>query len=754
MSTATRRKAPLMYHRRLWLIAICLGVVMVVLILQAVRLTLLQGAEHRAVATARLHEQQWLPTWRGSILDRNGLVLARDEPRWEVAVSWDAITGQWAEDRATRAARTAMGRKIWSMASPEQRAAAIEVKRRPWDDTLAAMWSRIASAANLNPDDMDARLNAIRARVQRMAAVVWEQQRRRHEARFGHGEGPDFIPRPIREQMDVHVIVPDLIETQAIELETFAAEHEDLLDLRYARHRVHPFDHDPIDVDMSTMPKPIRSNEVKQIVVPRVASTILGDIRDEVWQEDVARRPFHHPESGEIDRGGYRQNDIVGTRGIEQAWEDTLRGEVGLVVRDRDIGETHRDEPVGGQDVQLTIDVRVQAKIEAMLDPGVGLTRTQPWHQNTAMPGGTVLPASVVVIDIETGEIIAMASTPTAADMADMTTAQFESLQPWLIRPAQISAPPGSIIKPLVLAAAVGEGVLRLDEHIECTGHHFENQPHIARCWIYRPRFGMATHGDLGAVEALARSCNSWFYELGDRLGLARLSEWLGSMGVGEQVDIGLTPPWSDTPVEASGSRPDAGSIEALERRGEETFESVMMAIGQGRTTWTPLQAANAYAILAREGRRVPPTLVRGYQSAGVQQGRPLSRQLVETIITGLEDVIGQPYGTGNHLSLPSGREPIFRVEGARIAAKTGTAQAPPWQRDVDGDGTIEQGERVTGLEHSWVAGLVGNEDGPWRYAFAVLVEYGGSGGRVAGPIADQVIRILQDEGYVSGGGS
>jgi cell division protein FtsI/penicillin-binding protein 2 len=116
--------------------------------------------------------------------------------------------------------------------------------------------------------------------------------------------------------------------------------------------------------------------------------------------------------------------------------------------------------------------------------------------------------------------------------------------------------------------------------------------------------------------------------------------------------------------------------------------------------------------------------------------------------------VIGQPYGTGNHLSLPSGREPIFRVEGARIAAKTGTAQAPPWRRDVDGDGTIEQGERVTGLEHSWVAGLVGNEDGPWRYAFAVLVEYGGSGGRVAGPIADQVIRILQDEGYVSGGGS
>ena len=744
-----------MYHRRLWLLAICLGAVMLVLVLQTARLTLVQGASHRAVATARLHEQQWLPTWRGSILDRNGRILARDEPRWEAAVSWDAITGQWAEDHATRAARKAMGRKAWSMASPEQRSALIETKRGPWDDTLEAMWSTIATAANLSVDEMGERLNAIRSRVQHMAAVVWEQQRRRHEARFGDGEGPDFVPRPIREQMDVHVIVPDLTEAQAVGLEAFAADHDDVLDLRYARRRIHPFDDERIDVDMSTMPMPIRSNKVKQIVVPRVASTILGDLRNEVWQEDVKRRPFLNPESGEVDRGGYLQDDVVGSRGIEQAWEDTLRGEVGLVVRDRDIGQTHRDEPVGGQDVQLTIDARVQAKLEAVLDPSVGLTQVQSWHENTdELPLGTVLPASVVVLDIETGEIIAMASTPAAADMGDMTAAEFESLQPWLIRPAQIAAPPGSIIKPLVLAAAVGEGVVGLDEQIECTGHHFDNQPEIARCWIYRPRYGMATHGDLGAVEAIARSCNSWFYELGDRLGLARLSEWLGSMGLGETVDIGLTPPWFDAPVEASGSRPDTATVEVLQRRGEEIFESVMMGIGQGRTTWTPLQAANAYATLAREGRRVPPTVVRGYRSANVQQGRPMSPRLVNTIIAGLEDVIGQPYGTGHHLLLESGREPIFRVKGARIAAKTGTAQAPPWRRDLDGDGAIEKGERVTGLEHSWVVGLVGNEDGPWRYAFAVLVEYGGSGGRVAGPIADQVIRVLQDESYVSGGDS
>ncbi|MDP6479310.1 MAG: penicillin-binding transpeptidase domain-containing protein [Phycisphaerales bacterium] len=751
MSTATRRKAPVMYHRRLWLLAACLGIVLVVLIVQAVRLTLVQGATHRAIAVSRLLEQHWLPTWRGSILDRKGRVLAQDEPRWEVAVSWDAITGQWAEDRAIRAARNAMGRDAWSMASPERRSGAIEAERRRWDEVLDALWTAIASAADLDRDEMDIRLNDIRSRVQRMAAVVWDAQRRRHEARFGSGEGPDFVPRPIREQADVHVIVPDLREAQAAELDAFAAEYDDLLDLRYARHRTHPYERQIVEVDMSTMPGPLRSDTVQPIMIPRVADVLLGDIRDTVWEEDVARRPFRDPDTREIDRGGYRQSDAVGSRGIEQAWEDTLRGEVGMVVRERDIGETAREEPVGGGDVQLTIDADVQARLEAVLDPDIGLTRVQVWHRNAALPDETVLPASVVVLDIATGEIIAMASSPW--QLGDMTEGEVQSLQPWLIRPAQVTAPPGSIIKPMILVAAVSEGVIDVDQQIECTGHHFENQPNIARCWIYRPKYGMATHGILGPVEALARSCNSWFYELGDRLGLARLGDWLGSMGLGERLDIGLSAAWAE-PLEASGSRPGGGDIDALQRQGEDTFESVMMAIGQGRTTWTPLHAANAYATLARAGRRVPPTLVRGYQPAEILQGRPLSPQLVETAITGLEDVVKQSYGTGNHLSLDSGREPIFRVQGVRIAAKTGTAQAPPWRRDVDGDGEIVSGERTTELEHSWVVGLLGDEGGPWRYAFAVLVEYGGSGGRVAGPIADQTIRAMQAEGYLSGGDS
>jgi penicillin-binding protein 2 len=125
----------------------------------------------------------------------------------------------------------------------------------------------------------------------------------------------------------------------------------------------------------------------------------------------------------------------------------------------------------------------------------------------------------------------------------------------------------------------------------------------------------------------------------------------------------------------------------------------------------------------------------------------------VALTLRGLEDVVSQSYGTANHLRLPSGREPIFRLEGVRIAAKTGTAQAPPWRRDANGDGVLADGERTSGLDHAWVVALVGADGGAdggvYRYAIAVLVEYGGSGGRVAGPIADQVVRAVQDTGLL-----
>jgi len=751
MPTATRRKAPAQYHRRLGLLAVAVAVIVIGLLVQAVRLTLVQGDRHLQVAQSRLQSTQWLPTWRGALLDRNGRVLAQDEPRLEAAVAFDAVTGQWAEDRAAASARTEMGREAWAMASPEVRAAAIAARRPAEDVALAALWTAISRATDQPSEAIATQLNEIRGRVQRMSAVVWDQQRRRHEARFGEGSLRSFKPRPIREQVGTHVIAEDLTDTQAARLEPIAAAHPELLELRYARHRTHPWRDFELELDRSTWPGPLRQDAMQQVRVHDPAASLLGTVRDDVWEEDLERRPFELGD-GQVDRGGYRDVDVVGASGLERSFEDTLRGDVGLVVRDRDAGETQRDPPVGGGDVVLTIDVLLQARLEAVLDPAVGLTVSQPWHGGDLLSAGTELPASAVVLEVATGEILAMAGTPGPGALARLSDADAAALQPWLIRAAQVSAPPGSIVKPLVLAAAMGAGIIEADTVLTCRGHHFEDHPGMARCWVYRPRYGMATHGSLGAVEALARSCNCWFYELGERLGLEALSEWLASFGLGAPLDIGLTPPWEDALVEVAGARPDREIIEALRRRGEDTFEAVMLGIGQGRTAWTPLHAADAYATLARAGKRIAPTLVRGRKHTSPPPAIPIPREAVNVAIAGLRDVVEQPYGTGHHLTWPEGREPVFRTEGVAIAAKTGTAQAPPWRRDVDGDGVIAEGESVSGLEHAWVVALLGDQGDVWKYAIAVLVEYGGSGGRAAGPIADQVVRALQDTGYLAGG--
>ena len=111
--------------------------------------------------------------------------------------------------------------------------------------------------------------------------------------------------------------------------------------------------------------------------------------------------------------------------------------------------------------------------------------------------------------------------------------------------------------------------------------------------------------------------------------------------------------------------------------------------------------------------------------------------------------------GTGHHFTYETGeREDIFNADGVVIWGKTGTAQAPPLRmEDTNGDGEIDRDDDgITGLDHAWFVGLVGPADteAP-MFAISVLVEYGGSGGRVAGPIANQVIRALQHEGYLPG---
>jgi penicillin-binding protein 2 len=757
-----------MFHRRLTLLWVAAAMVTLLLIVQMAKLAVAQGPQRRAAAQRRLSLVTVLPTTRGRILDRHGRVLAVDRPSYDVAVGYDMITGTWALRKAAARAR-ADHRAAWPAMSPQQREEAVAGHLPLFQGQIEQIWEAVIAHGGIDRAELERRLDAIKKQVQTTAAVVWDRQLRQ-EIRFGRA-GPDgsaFRPRPIREQRDTHVILPRVPNEVAFAFRRLAEElPESGLQVQDAHRRDYPWTTADVTLDRSTLPRPIRTVQPITISTEGVADHMLGSMRDEVWAEDVQRRPFTDPASGRIDLGGYRIGDSVGSRGLERTFENHLRGRRGIRSKRLDSGEVQRTPHEPGNDLHLTLDIALQARVQAVLSPQLGLTRVQQWHAGwssdgtprvTALPLGTPLNSAAVVLEVETGEILAMVSMPTMAMGRARPEACRDDDNPLVNRPVEAVYPPGSIVKPLVLAAAVSEGVHGLAEPIECTGHYLPERRDVARCWVYRePRF--ATHGTLEAEEAIARSCNIYFYTLGERLGMARLAAWLGRFGVGRPLDIGLLydarlP--DGTAVlrgENGGSVPSEQDISRLALSGELRFASIILGTGQGPVTWTPIHAANAYAMLARRGTLCDPTLirVRGERLVPPRQELSLNEGLVAAILEGLRTSVAEPHGTGHHISYPDGtREPIINAGGVTVWAKTGTAQAPPAAVDLDCDGQDEI--QLEDPSHAWFVGLVGAGDEGTarpRYAIAVVVEYGGSGGRTAGPIASEIIRALKAEGYL-----
>lgn len=747
--TKMHKYIPSMFHRRLLLLLALCAVIFVALTVQAYRLTVLEGAERRSIAEARLERHIFLPTYRGRILDRHGRVLAQDRASYDVAVEYDVIIGAWPRAKAVAQARRELGRSTWLSMSPEQREAAIRERQGQWEAQCEQLWFEIRRLGNLTHEELQKRLDAIKADVLAKASASWERQWRAENKKFGIAES-EFKYQPIREQTQPHVVLPRVSNEVAFAFMRLAERWPDMLEVQDSRRREYPWLTAEVPLSRASLPRSIRSNETQIVPVFGVADHILGGMRDEIWAEDVQRRPFVDPATREVvDLGGYRPGDAAGSRGVERVFEDVLRGLRGQVRERKDTGEQVRIEPQPGRDLQLTLDIALQARVQAILSPEYGLTKVQPWQNNTALPVGTPLNAAAVVLEVETGEILAMVTMPTMAMGEVMTEEQRKANQPVVNRASEGVYPPGSILKPLTLAAAVTEGVHDLNASINCTGHYFENNPNVARCWIYRSRFGMRSHGPLKAEEALARSCNIFFYTMGDRLGMKRQVDWLRRFGLGQLLHAGLLQRDKDGTIiwqgESAGQVPSDELIEERRRKGQLKFSEVIMGIGQGEITWTPLQAANAYATLARGGIVRDATLVMNESLLNRPrrcEDFPLSKRLVDAVLEGLRQSVGEEYGTGHHINYEPGtpRDIIIDAQDVTVWAKTGTAQAYKLP-----------GSDVS-VDHAWFVGLVGPK-GAKRptQAIAVLVEKGGSGGRTAGPIANQIIRALQAEGYLPG---
>lgn len=784
-----------MFRRRLTLL---LGLVLVACAamgVQLARLTVVEHGTHVADAERRLYAERWMPTVRGRILDRHGRVLAQDRPSYEAAVDYRVLSGAWADERASSFARRAH-RDAWPLLDAQARERLVERYRQVYDAHVSAMWTRLASISAADAPELESRRARILARVDRMAGTITDARRRqaiREQAARGRQFTPELLAQideraagEIAEQRRPHAVLPDLddatafllmrlaeqsvplfawLDDPSIDRDTALAEQAPLLPglvVRRSSDREYPFDRVTVEIDRSTYPGPLKHQGHESVTVEGVAAHVLGwmgrcaiDIdaasRREALSTDNdlhARATVRTLDGRTRDRGQYMPGDPAGRAGIERAREARLRGLRGLELTRLDLSQRTAVDPDFGRDVHLTLDVMLQARVQAAMSPEVGLARVHDWHgeDNPTMPVGEPLNGGAVVLDVDTGEVLALVSMPSfnrdvMRDDPESIAAD-EREKPYLNRAVGVAYPPGSVAKALMLSEAVTRGNYSLNQRIECTGHLFPNLPNNYRCWVYRERFGFSTHQarmghPLDAVEALTVSCNIFFYTLGQRLGPRDIEAAYRDFGVGERFGLGVGP-------EHAGTLGPDGNAAALS-----TSDAILMGIGQGPVDWTPMHAASAYATLARMGVVVRPRLIDDGAPPEVRE-LGLNRPAVQAALEGLDRVVNDSrYGTAHAMTINERREPIFNAPGVRVRGKTGTATAPDLRIDPDGpDGPLPRAVVRSG-DHSWFVVLVGREGERPRYSIAVVMEYAGSGGRVAGPIANQIIHALIAEGYL-----
>lgn len=432
-----------------------------------------------------------------------------------------------------------------------------------------------------------------------------------------------------------------------------------------------------------------------------VGAHVLGYIR-EITGEQLEKPQF----------ANYRIGDMVGQYGVEKRWEQFLQGKRGIqdVVVDASgtrIGKASYESEVAGHNIFLTIDLQMQLAAEEGLGKSKG---------------------AVVAMDANTGEILALVSHP-AFDpnrfAGELTADDWKELisgkdKPMNNRALQGAYPPGSVFKIFTSFAGLTEGTITPHSSANCPGFYtFAGRPY--RC------HKKSGHGHVDLRSAVAMSCDVFFYQLGQRLGINNIAKYMAMLGLGRKTGL-------DLGDESSGIVPS----EEWKRNYFKTTanqkwypgETLSVAIGQGATTTTPIQIARAITAIANGGKLLKPYIIREIESTDkttfrdsesfkpeVESTLPTDQKNLQIVRDAMEAVVLDARGTGHNASLQ-------KEFGISVAGKTGTAQ-------VAGLQFHRKGSQLD--DHAWFAGYA--PAAKPEIVVVGLVENGGHGGAAAAPV-------------------
>lgn len=394
---------------------------------------------------------------------------------------------------------------------------------------------------------------------------------------------------------------------------------------------------------------------------PGYASHILGQL-GRIYAEDW----------DEYRERGYSMDALVGISGCEKIFEDYLRGTDGILVTEYDdegniIAQYTKKEPTPGHDVWLTIDIDLQVAAED------GLVETIDYIRSTAtgnLTGEDVSAGAFTMVDIKTGQTLAIASNPTY-DLTMYneiyTELAAKEVSPLTNRAINGLYAPGSTFKLGVALAALDEGVIKPDTLINTTGKYTYFSSYQPRCWYYISTGH--SHGLIDVSEAIRVSCNCFFYEVGRRLGIDRMNKYCTLYGLGQPTGFELG---GEAGILAGPAYRNENSLPAW----QET-DTIVAAIGQSENLFSPLQINMYIAALANGGSRYAPTLL--YSVKEFYTGRELVATPAPSLLSSFE------ISENNRKLLLSAMRSVvtssatltstFRKVNAQVGGKTGTAQ-------------------------------------------------------------------------------
>lgn len=378
----------------------------------------------------------------------------------------------------------------------------------------------------------------------------------------------------------------------------------------------------------------------------------------------------------ELSDSGYGMNDYIGKQGIEKWGEEYLRGIDGTSgsmkrISGKEVSVVEDIEPVPGDSIILTIDSRLQEVAEKSLETNIKAISSAGGSKDK--DGGDCNAGAAVVIDIKTGDTLALASYP-SYDMSKFDE-DYQSLleneaKPMWNRAVSGLYSPGSTFKPLSAIAAIQSGNLRIDEIIVDEGIYTYYNDYQPTCWIWSENH--ITHGPMDVSSAIENSCNYFFYEVGRRMGIDVLAEYADKFGLGQKTGIELYEEVSGSMATPEYKKSIIKNVTSQDWYDGDTLQA---AIGQSYSLFTPVQLANYAATIANGGTRYKVNIIKSIRSS---EDGSLVRETVPEIMDEVDmdsDVLKAVKNGMRRVVDEGSAASVFADYSIPVGGKTGTAQ-------------------------------------------------------------------------------